>query len=225
MNKQRARGRPARKGPGERPPVPLVSPENLEKAAEIRRQIIALEAEYAKLLIAEPEDVSVTVYPSDAVFGDAPEPSSESAQVGRRSAAAKGRASTGGTPSSQSNLASPARRVSELNRMSLREAVVRSIQIARGPQTIGGILRKLRMIHYRFPEGTDPARFLGERIYSLPGVKAIGGGQFDLVERLEQSTQAHKTHLAEPRTAPVSSSTSHQVPRGSGIQGPTAETE
>lgn len=166
------------------PIIPVISPENLEKAAQLRRQIEALEAEYRRLLTPDHEATSEPSGPST--------PAARGRRRGRP-AAKPGRTDDQGVANAVSErprAAGRARSVRELNHMSLREAVVRALQIAGGPQTIDGILRKLRMLHYRFPEEADPIRFLSERIYNLAGVKAIGGGHFDLVERLESPSTA-----------------------------------
>jgi hypothetical protein len=187
----------ARRNPTESLFVPVVSPENLEKAAQLRRQIDALEAEYRRLLSP------------GTGFGEQSGPTKLS-EGGRRQGRPVGPAPLPITPSEPKDMpdagnavskrprgSSRAPSVRELNHMSLREAVVRALQTAGGPQTIDGILRKLRMLHYRFHEGTDPIRFLSERIYNLAGVKAIGAGHFDLVERLgARSTTMTDTAVA-----------------------------
>lgn len=184
-----------RRKPTERLYVPIVSPENLEKAAELRRQINLLEEEYSRLLSSPPPERTMARSAVPAQSRDLSEGASESTPApAEKSSLRKVRAAGGGLAVAQSRRAPS---ISELNRMSLREAVVRALRIARGPQTLEGILRKLRMIHYRFHEGTDAARFLSERIYNLPGVKAVGGGYFDLVERIQQPAPLRTVQLSE----------------------------
>jgi len=178
--------------------VPVLSPEALEKAAELRRQINALEAEYRRLL--DPQQALRHPLPvTEALL-----PDSTSLRV-RKSMAKGQQAMDDAVAAGPSKPSGRARRISDLNNMSLREAVERALRIAGGPQTIDGILRKLRMIHYRFHEGTDPVRFLSDRIYNLAGVKAVGGGHFDLLERIEKSAGENavsSAKAADPPSAP-----------------------